>query len=300
MRLDFKLKKNRRFFHFFPLNCRGDIPTTILVIGVLLVCALALSSFYSSTTKIRNNFVGIGLIEKMNSEVESNFFYTKELGFAESYANINSAFNYAKGNEIVKRRCNCGDDCDSYAVFVTAASSENGIPDPLLLLSLMMQESTCISKIYSGSSVGLMQVNLIHCGSYGLPSDKNECKEKLMNDPKLNIETGAKILKESYDTYKNGKIFQGCSGRNIIYYGWEAALRGYIGWGCGRDESGHILYAQDNYVEEVMSRYEKLKEISNYVESREKDKFWKLERKKEFPFVKRKDKFLFSAKYSEP
>ncbi len=56
------------------LNKRGDIPITILVIGVMLVCALALFSFFSSIIKIRNNFVGIGLVEQMNSQVEEKVF----------------------------------------------------------------------------------------------------------------------------------------------------------------------------------------------------------------------------------
>lgn len=279
------------------MNKRGDIPLTILVIGIMLICALAMFSFFSSTTKVRNSFVGIGVIEKMNSQIEKEYLYAKEPGLAVgNYGNINAAFDYAKENEVVKRKCNCGKNCDSYANFIVEASSKNGIPEPLLLLSLMMQESTCVSKVYSGSSVGLMQINLMHCGNYGLPSDKNECKKKLIEDAQLNINVGAQILKESYDAYKNGKLFQGCLGRNITYYGWEAALRGYNGWGCGRDASGNMLYSQDNYVEEVISRYEKLKEVGNYAEVIKKKG---LETTNNFPFIKinLKDKFLFSVKY---
>ncbi|MFQ5532077.1 MAG: hypothetical protein ACE5ES_05675, partial [Candidatus Nanoarchaeia archaeon] len=35
----------------------------------------------------------------------------------------------------------------------------------------------------------------------------------------------------------------------------EAALRGYNGWGCGKDENGFPIFEQDNYVEEVMKKY---------------------------------------------
>ena len=182
---------------------------------------------------------------------------------------------------------------------IVKSSSENGILDPLLLLSLMMQESTCVSKAFSGSSVGLMQINVIHCGEYGLPLNEEECKKKLIEDVQLNIDIGAKILKESYNAYKSGKIFQGCSGRNITYYEWEAALRGYNGWGCGKDAFGNIFYAQDNYVEEVIDRYEKLKEIGGYVEVIGRGNLLELETTDKFPFVKRKDKFLFSAKFME-
>jgi len=282
------------------MNKRGDIPLTILVIGILLVCALALFSFFSSTTKVRNSFVGIGVLEKMNSQLEKNYFYTKELGsVVGGYGDINSVFNYAKENDVVNRRCNCGNDCDSYANSVVKSSSENGIPDPLLLLSLMMQESTCVLGAFSGSSVGLMQINLIHCEEYGLPSDEQECKKKLLEDVQLNIDVGVKILKESYNAYKNGKVFQGCSGRNITYYEWEAALRGYNGWGCGKDASGNVFYAQDNYVEEVIQRYEKLKEVGSYAEVIGKGSLLDLETTNQFPFIKRKDKFLFSAKSIE-
>jgi len=282
------------------MNKRGDIPLTILVIGILLVCALALFSFLSSTTKVRNSFVGIGVLEKMNSQLEKNYFYTKELGtVVGGYEDINSVFNYAKENDVVNRRCNCGNDCGSYANFVVKSSSENGIPDPLLLLSLMMQESTCVPGAFSGSSVGLMQINLIHCGEYGLPLDEQECKKKLLGDVQLNVDVGVKILKESYNAYKDGKVFQGCSGRNITYYEWEAALRGYNEWGCGKDASGNVFYAQDNYVEEVISRYEKLKEVGSYAEIIGKGSLLDLEIINKPPFVQRKDKFLFSAKSIE-
>lgn len=277
----------------------GDIPLTILVIGIVVICALALFSFSSSTAKIRDSFVGIGVLEKMNSQIEQNYFYGESGFVVEGYGDINSIFNYAKENEIVKRKCNCGDNCDSYASMVVKSSSENEIPDPILLLSLMMQESTCTSTAYSGSSVGLMQINLIHCGNYGLPSNKEECKKKLIEDVQLNVDVGAKILKESYNAYKDGKLFQGCSKKNVIYYGWEAALRGYNGWGCGKDAVGHVFYSQDNYVEEVMSRYEKLKEFGSYTEVIGKGNIFELETTDKLPFFQRKDKFLFSAKFME-
>jgi hypothetical protein len=59
-------------------NRRGDIPITILVIGIFAVCTLAILSFISSTISLRNSFVGIDLIEKMNKDIEitgSNHFF---------------------------------------------------------------------------------------------------------------------------------------------------------------------------------------------------------------------------------
>ncbi len=192
----------------FPKNRKGNIPITILTIGVVLVCTFALYTFLSSRNHVRNSFVGIGVIEDMNSQIEQNYFYKQSGMVIGTYSDINGVFAYAKENNINEKKCNCGEDCDSYASMVVKSASENEIPNPLLLLSIMMQESTCVSQASSGSSIGLMQINLLHCGKYGLPSDKEECKNKLIEDVQLNIDVGTKILKDSYNTYKTGKIFQ--------------------------------------------------------------------------------------------
>ena len=57
-----------------------------------------------------------------------------------------------------------------------------------------------------------------------------------------NIRAGTEVLKESYDAYGRGRVFT-CTGR--LYTGWEAALRGYNGWGCT---------GNNNYVEDVMEK----------------------------------------------
>ncbi len=59
-------------------NKRGDIPITILVIGVFAVCTLAVLSFIGSTISLRNSFIGIDLVENMNKKIEiedSNSLY---------------------------------------------------------------------------------------------------------------------------------------------------------------------------------------------------------------------------------
>lgn len=56
------------------MDKRGDIPLTILVIGIILVCCIAIFSFSSSTIKARNSFVGIGFVEKLNSQIEDKIF----------------------------------------------------------------------------------------------------------------------------------------------------------------------------------------------------------------------------------
>ncbi len=270
-------------------NKRGDIPITVLVIGVLLICVTALLSFFSSSISVRNNFVGIGLIEAMNSQIEENSFYGRPLGTeaSSSEGNIYNAIDYAKQNKVVNRICNCGDNCNNYAAWMAEAASANSISNPVLLLSIMMQESDCTSNAYSGSSVGLMQINTMHCGNYGLPADEAECKKELVDNPKLNIEIGAEILKDSYNYYKDGKLFQGCSQKDITYYEWDAAIRGYNGWGCGKDAAGNLFYAQDNYVEEVKDRQNQLQKVGNFLEKTETKGilFWK------------KEIFLFSVEY---
>ena len=55
-------------------NKRGDISTTILVIGVFLVCGIAIFSFVNSMIQTRNSFVGIGIVEKINMQAEEKVF----------------------------------------------------------------------------------------------------------------------------------------------------------------------------------------------------------------------------------
>jgi len=259
----------------FKINKRGDIPVTILVIGVILVCAVALFSFISTTINTRNSFTGIGLIGQMNSQIEASNLYASA-GFPEAgqKSDIRSAINYAKGTSVEGQKCNCGDNCNSYADYLSDSAAKNGI-DPLLLLALMMQESTCVPKAFSGSSVGLMQINLIHCGEYNLPKDKDACRKEL-EKPEVNIQISGKMLKGSYDYLKEGLVFQGCTNRNIAYYGWEKALRAYNGWGC--DPS---FKEQDYYVDQVMKRYNTLKKTAtgNYVEEKRTEGilFWSKE-----------------------
>lgn len=56
------------------INKRGDIPVTILVLLVFAICALTIYTFISSTSHVRSYFVGIGLTEKLNSQIEQSVF----------------------------------------------------------------------------------------------------------------------------------------------------------------------------------------------------------------------------------
>ena len=63
-------------------NKRGDIPITILVLGVLFICIIAIISFYISDSNIKGNFNSISLIEKASVIKEKISFY-RNLGFSE-------------------------------------------------------------------------------------------------------------------------------------------------------------------------------------------------------------------------
>ncbi len=156
-------------------------------------------------------------------------------------------------------KCYCGTKCEDYARWITDASTNNDIPDQLLLLAIMMHESNCKSVESAGGDIGLMQVNAkVHCGkgslALGLPIDLTKCKGVLLEDEQQNINVGAKILKQNYKPSSGTRNFM-CNGLIIgSYSGWEAALRGYNGWGCTGD---------NNYVENVEKIYYELVDLYN-------------------------------------
>ena len=54
---------------------KGDVPITLLVIGVFGVCSLALLTFFISDFKISNSFVGLDVMEKMNAQIDEYSYY---------------------------------------------------------------------------------------------------------------------------------------------------------------------------------------------------------------------------------
>ncbi len=54
------------------MDKRGDLPLTVLVIGVFAVCTLAIFSFVYSSRQINSSFVGVEIIEKANIQIESH------------------------------------------------------------------------------------------------------------------------------------------------------------------------------------------------------------------------------------
>jgi hypothetical protein len=283
------------------------IADTLILVGVGLLFLVTIFSFNSTNVKVRNSFAGIGKVERLSAKIEENIFYEQnkileEINLDEQVETQEeteqtetnlivkednqvflNAIKYAQENSpVVDRHFKCGSSCEEYANLIQTYSKKYNV-DPVLVLSLIMQESDGILSAGSGSSLGLMQVNANNCGSYGLPLNSSECRSLLLTNAEKNIEVGIMILIEKYNLFPEGKLFQGCSNRNILYEGWEAALRGYNGWGCGCDTSiknvilkdrcsvtneetgkivyGKKIYSQDNYVEEVIRRYGILKGI---------------------------------------
>jgi hypothetical protein len=62
-------------------NNRGDIPITILVIGVFAICAFAIISFVFSSISLRNSFVGIDIVENVNNKIEFKEFNNEDVNY---------------------------------------------------------------------------------------------------------------------------------------------------------------------------------------------------------------------------
>lgn len=54
------------------MDKKGDLPVTILVIGIFAVCTLALFSFAHYSNQVSKTFVGLEVIEEANFQIESN------------------------------------------------------------------------------------------------------------------------------------------------------------------------------------------------------------------------------------
>lgn len=70
------------------MNKRADISIVVLVIGVIMICFLAIFSFVKVNRDINDNFLGIGLIETMNSIEEEFNFYDEKNEFSGDYGNV--------------------------------------------------------------------------------------------------------------------------------------------------------------------------------------------------------------------
>ena len=149
------------------------------------------------------------------------------------------------------RTCKCENNCQQYANWIVDYTNKQGLPDSLLTLSIMMQESNCRQSAFSSSGcVGLMQIcdwNI--CINELSINSKNDLKGQ--QNAEKNVACGAIILRNKYNTYKSKSANYDPENCGYNYDdAWQRAIRGYVGWGC----------KHKTYVEEVMPRYNQLKE----------------------------------------
>ena len=81
-------------------NKKGNIPITILVIGVVAICVLALGSFVFSSFKLNKSF-SLGVFEDIQSDVENFYFYKTQNNEGVAASNINATLN---GNILIIER----------------------------------------------------------------------------------------------------------------------------------------------------------------------------------------------------
>ena len=69
------------------MNKRAEISIIILILGVVAICILTIFSFVGVNNERKGDFLGIGLIETMNSIEEEIKFYGKTEFKSEDYEN---------------------------------------------------------------------------------------------------------------------------------------------------------------------------------------------------------------------
>jgi len=74
-------------------NKKGDLPVTLLVIGIFALCGFALLTFFISDFKTTNSFVGLSVLQNVNSKIDGYNFY-KEAGVSQDKLDI--YFNITK------------------------------------------------------------------------------------------------------------------------------------------------------------------------------------------------------------
>jgi hypothetical protein len=117
-------------------------------------------------------------------------------------------------------------DHDNILEYVEKYSQVYSVPEDLLKAIIMQESQGVIDAENSNADStdhGVMQINDKAHPEY---FDGSVCDAD--GSVECNIMAGADILRSSYDRYKEGR--EHCNGK--FYTGWEAALRGYNGWGC--------------------------------------------------------------------
>jgi hypothetical protein len=171
--------------------------------------------------------------------------------------------------------CTDSNNCIYYLSDAIKTYAEEQNVDSYLVLAVVLQESNCNqnAKNSDSGSAGLMQITSSTFNDIcATPLDKNFVNDVF--DIDTNIHCGVLVLKNKYNSFKKGvqqsSVYNSNSGfkklvDNCIsdypkyetYTGWDAALRGYNGWGCVPPK------ADVNYVEKVDNLYQKIKNLAS-------------------------------------
>jgi hypothetical protein len=89
-------------------NKRADIPVTILVLGVIAVCGLAVLSFIvSEKITVKPDKLGVEIFEKLYSGTDKFEFY-KNVGISPEEAAANSGFKLGNDGKLIVENYNSG------------------------------------------------------------------------------------------------------------------------------------------------------------------------------------------------
>ena len=69
---------------------KGDLPVTILVIGIFALCAFALLTFFIADFKLSNSFIGVSVANHVSSMADQYLFYESH---GTSTNKLNTIFN---------------------------------------------------------------------------------------------------------------------------------------------------------------------------------------------------------------
>jgi len=86
------------------MNKKADIPITILVLGVFVICALAITSFMIFKVEGSRDSLGIELFQEINTDMEKfNFYQNSGFPSIQSADKINATIS---GNQLIIEKNN--------------------------------------------------------------------------------------------------------------------------------------------------------------------------------------------------
>ena len=234
-------------------------------------------SLYNKDPFSDNVFNSLSLYEsdilKMLKEYKDRQAYSSSLIQVVISARDKAVYN---GYEYL--RCNCGSDnqCEDLSYLIDKYAKQFKL-DPILVLSLIVQESGCDQSVVSPKKAyGLTQITEVafeeHCMGMPNPNSLNSFNQvKEEGNEGNNIWCGIRILLDKYYEFRKGvseswsyenlddfkEIVDQCVKKHPLYgeyKSWKAGYRGYNGWGC--EGSGADIY----YADKVNSIHEMLKD----------------------------------------